>query len=107
MVCLCVFVLGRTCNIERLMTKDTELLHKYALEHSESAFSELVRQHINVVYSAALRETRGDTTLAEDISQMVFLELASQAARLYKHPALAGWLYTCVRRVAANARRAE
>ena len=45
--------------------------------------------------------------LAEDLAQSVFVELARKAKTLQQHPALAGWLYTCVRLTAANARRAE
>ncbi len=36
---------------------DGELLRRYAQDHSETAFEELVRRHINLVYSAALRQT--------------------------------------------------
>lgn len=89
------------------MSNDTELLRQYVEERSESAFTELVREHLNLVYSAALRETNGDGALAEDVSQAVFTELARKAPRLLAHPALAGWLYTTVRHLAANLRRAE
>ena len=89
------------------MTTDKELLRKYAYDRSESAFTELVGRHVGMVYAAALRETHGDVALAQDISQGVFTELAKNAARLCAHPAPAGWLYTCVRGMAANARRAE
>src|SRR5437016_13988218 len=89
------------------MAADAELLQAYAQNHSESAFTELVQRHIDLVYSAALREARGDASLAEDITQTVFVELAKKASKLIKHPALAGWLYTCVRRMAANLRRSE
>ena len=89
------------------MSNDTELLRQYLEGHSESAFSELVHRHLNVVYSAGLRETGGDTALAEDLSQAVFTELARKAPRLLNHPSLAGWLYTAVRHTAANQRRAE
>src|SRR5258705_161217 len=89
------------------MATDTELLRSYAHDRSEGAFTELVQRHIDLVYSAALRETRGDVGLAEDITQAVFAELARKASSLVRHPALAGWLYTCVRRMIANVRRAE
>ncbi len=89
------------------MVNDTELLRRYAFERSEAAFCELVHRHINLVYGAALREMGGHMALAEDLSQEVYLELARNAPRLCRHPALAGWLYTCVRRMAANLRRAE
>ncbi len=89
------------------MSNDPELLRRYVGESSESAFSELVQEHLNLVYSAALRETSGDGALAEDVSQAVFTELARKAPRLLGHPSLAGWLYTTVRHLAANLRRAE
>jgi len=89
------------------MPTDNELLRDYARDRSESAFTELVRRHVDMVYSAALRETHGDAPLAEDITQAVFSEVARKAFQLCSHPALAGWLYTCVRQMTANARRAE
>jgi RNA polymerase sigma factor (sigma-70 family) len=89
------------------MSNDTELLRQYLEGHTESAFSELVHRHLNLVYSAGLRETGGDTALAEDLSQAVFTELARKAPRLLDHPSLAGWLYTAVRHTAANLRRSE
>ena len=89
------------------METDKQLLASYAQQGSEKAFRELVERHINMVHSAALRESRGDVSQAEDITQAVFTELARRATRLNEHPALAGWLYTCVRLMTANIRRAE
>src|SRR6266511_4224575 len=89
------------------MDTDNQLLERYARQGSESAFRELVERHINLVHSAALRESRGNASLAEDIVQAVFTELARHAFKLARHPALAGWLYTCVRRKTANVRRTE
>ena len=89
------------------MCDDTELLQKYVSERSEAAFAELVRRHVSLVYATALRETAGDRALAEDVGQAVFVELARKADRLLQHPILAGWLYTSVRHVSANIRRAE
>jgi RNA polymerase sigma factor (sigma-70 family) len=89
------------------MDNDNQLLERYASNGSEHAFRTLVERHVNLVHSAAVREARGDAALAEDITQAVFTELALRAARLVRHPALAGWLYTCVRRMTANVRRAE
>lgn len=87
------------------MPGDLELLQSYVTGRSEAAFAELVARHVNLVYSAARRETGGDDASAQDLTQSVFIELARQAPRLTRHPALVGWLYTTVRHVAANWRR--
>ena len=89
------------------MLTDAQLLRQYVKDHSEPAFTELVQRHVDLVYSAALREASGDKVQAEDLTQAVFCELARNAAALCRHPAVPGWLYTCVRHVAANQRRAD
>lgn len=42
------------------MTDDAELIRRYAEQRSEEAFAELVRRHLGLVYSAALRRLGGD-----------------------------------------------
>ena len=86
---------------------DGELLRRYVRDRSETAFGELVSRHINLVYSAALRQVNGDTHLAEDVTQSVFAGLARKAARLVRHTSLTGWLFTSTRFVATNVRRTE
>src|SRR5664279_163293 len=87
--------------------KSNELLRCYVTDRSEAAFAELVRQHIDLVYSAALRQVNGRASMAQDVTQAVFTELGRNAPRLLRHPALTGWLYTTTRFLAAKARRAE
>jgi len=89
------------------MNTDVELLRRYADDRSEAAFAELVARHVNLVYSAALRQVAGDSHLAQDVTQLVFIDLARKAARLTRHPSLTGWLYTSVRYAAATARRSD
>lgn len=89
------------------MRDDAELLRRYAGEKSEAAFAELVRRHVNFVYSAALRRVGGDAHLAEDVTQQVFTALARSAATLAEHPVLSGWLYTTTRNAAAQVVRTE
>ena len=89
------------------MNQDNELLQKYVSDHSEAAFSDLIRQHVNLVYSAALRIVNGDVHRAQDVTQQVFAELARQAKGLVRHPALAGWLYTTTRLMAMRITRTE
>ena len=89
------------------MTSDGELLRRYAETASEEAFGELVRRHLDLVYSAALRMVNRDAHLAQDVAQSVFTDLARKARRLTERADLAGWLYTSAHHAAANAVRAE
>ena len=75
------------------MIDDEQLLLQYARERSESAFGELVARHVDFVYSAALRVVNGDSHLAQDVAQMVFIDLARKAGSLPDDVGLAGWLH--------------
>lgn len=89
------------------MIDDAELLRRYADQGREDAFAELVRRHLNFVYSAALRQVNGDAHLAADATQLVFTDLARKAAALANHHVLAGWLFTSARYAAAKLVRGE
>ncbi len=89
------------------MIDDATLLQRYATEHSEEAFAELVRRHLPLVYAAACRRLEGQTHRAADVSQSVFIALARNARQLSRHPVLTGWLYTATRYAALDAIRAE
>jgi RNA polymerase sigma factor (sigma-70 family) len=75
------------------MTDDGQLLQQYTRERSEAAFGELVTRHIDLVYSATLRVAGGDSHLAQDVTQTVFLDLARKAGSVPQDAVLAGWLY--------------
>ena len=92
---------------ESAMSEEAELLRRYADDRSEAAFEEVVRRNLNLVYSAAIRQVGGNPAAAADIAQAVFTELACQANRLTRHPALVGWLYTTTHRMAARYLRDE
>src|SRR3954467_3135206 len=89
------------------MIDDAELLHRYATTRAEGDFAELVQRHVNLVYSAALRQVNGDAHLAQDVTQLVFADLARKAESLASHRVLAGWLFTSTRFAAAKAVRGE
>jgi RNA polymerase sigma factor (sigma-70 family) len=85
---------------------DSQLLADYAAERPETAFAELVRRHVNLVYSAALRMTC-NTHAAQDVTQGVFILLGQQARQLRKRPALEGWLHNTARNLAAKHVRSD
>lgn len=89
------------------MVDDSELLRRYVAEGREDAFTELVKRHVNLVYSAALRRVGPDRLLAEEIAQNVFIQCARKARGLQVHPALAGWLHRATRFAAIDALRAK
>jgi RNA polymerase sigma factor (sigma-70 family) len=85
---------------------DQQLLRDYSGHRSETAFAELVRRHVDFVYSAAVRMVR-DAHLAQDVTQDVFVALAKNARQLTKRPVLSGWLHRTAQNLAANAVRSD
>jgi RNA polymerase sigma factor (sigma-70 family) len=85
---------------------DWQLLQAYANDRSEAAFAELVRLHLDWVYSVALRHV-GDPLLAQDVVQSVFVLLARKARDLRPGTILGGWLFRTTCHVSAHARRTE
>jgi RNA polymerase sigma factor (sigma-70 family) len=88
------------------MTSDCELLRQYIEQRDEGAFTEVVRHHADLVYSAAWRVT-GNAQLAQDVTQAVFSKPAQQAKALTGPQPLVGWLHTTTRHMAINAMRGE
>src|SRR3954468_12778483 len=87
-----------------MTSDDMTLVREYAQSSSEQAFATLVSRHINLVYSVALRQV-GDTSLAEEISQAVFIILARKARSLSPKTILSGWLCRTARYVSADTLR--
>jgi RNA polymerase sigma factor (sigma-70 family) len=86
--------------------EDLELLRQYAEHRSEQAFTELVRRHIDLVYSTA-RRLVPESQLADDVTQLVFISLARKAASLREGTILTGWLYRTTQFVAQTAVRSD
>src|SRR5215469_6040821 len=83
-----------------MTANDAELLSQFACDSAtpagQDAFAELVNRHLDLVYSAALRQVRSPQ-LAEEVSQSVFTQLAHHATALKPNTVLAAWLHrvTC------------
>ena len=88
------------------MTSDLDLLRQFARENSQDAFAEIVRRHVNLVYSAALRQVRSPQ-LAEEIAQSVFADLARERRQIEARHILTAWLYAVTRRTAIDVIRKE
>ena len=104
------FGFWRGFTIEQKMTDMTDsqkLLAEYAGNGSEAAFRELAGRYVNLVYSTALRLVGGDTHLAEDVTQTVFVHLSRNARKLSQEPMLGGWLHRDTCFVAGKALRGE
>ncbi len=85
---------------------DWQLLSSYGRDDSQDAFSEIVRRHVNLVYSAALRQVR-EPELARDVTQLVFTNLARRAQSLKPRGTLAGWLHQDARFTSLDILRRE
>ncbi len=85
---------------------DQQLLRDYAAGRSEAAFAELVRRHVDLVYSAAARMVC-DAHLAQDVTQSAFVALAQNAGQLTERTVLSGWLYRTAQNIAAQTVRTD
>jgi RNA polymerase sigma factor (sigma-70 family) len=83
--------------------EDAELLERFAIQHDQDAFAELVARHGSMVLGVC-RRVLGDWQAAEDAFQSTFVVLARKAASLSQRELVASWLYGVACRVAARAR---
>src|SRR5262245_11873259 len=83
---------------------DLELLERFSRTGDDDAFAELVRRHIAWVSSTA-RRLVGNASLADDVTQAVFVLLAQKAGSLRRETVLSSWLFTVTRYAANNALR--
>src|SRR6266404_5778624 len=89
------------------MTENQRLLAEFVNIGSEQAFRKLLTRYINLVYSAAVRLVNGDTHLAQDVTQTVFVDLARMARTLPKTLMIGGWLHHHTVLVAGTIMRSE
>jgi len=90
----------------KMIETDMQLLSRYARQDAEEAFAEIVRRHLDLVFSTALRQVRS-APLAEEVAQSAFTDLARQAAQLAPATVLPAWLYQVTRRTAIDVIRRE
>ena len=84
---------------------DIRLVREYVSRQSESAFATLVSRHTNLVYSAALRQTR-DPQLAEKSTSRIHYA-GAKAPSLGAKTILTGWLYRTAGYVSGSALKRE
>ena len=89
-----------------MTASDMELLREYGTARTEDAFTVLVNRHLDLVYSAALRQVHSPE-LAEEVAQSVFFDLARNALKLRSQTVLSAWLYQVTRRTAIDVIRRE
>lgn len=89
---------------------DQELLRRFAETRAEVPFEEVIRRHVDLVYSASKRLVV-DPHLAEDVTQAVFAVLAQEPVEVMRKledgAPLSGWLHLTTRNIAAKTVRTE
>jgi hypothetical protein len=64
------------------MSDSQRLLADYADTGAEPAFRKLLARYVDLVYSTAVRLVGGDAHLAQDVTRIVFADLAGKAKTL-------------------------
>jgi RNA polymerase sigma factor (sigma-70 family) len=85
---------------------DAQLIEAYSKTRAEAAFRALVERHLPLVLGTARRIT-GDSGIAEETAQTVFILLARKASSLREGTVVPGWLYRTTCFVAQRALRTE
>lgn len=85
---------------------DTELIQAFKGSWPEEAFATLVRRYAGLVYSTARRRLL-DASLAEDITQIVFIRFAKKPPQAKNSAELAAWLHRTTVNVTIDLWRSE
>lgn len=72
--------------------QDFELLQRFTRRGEQSAFGDIVRRHLDLVFATALR-TVEDSSGAEEVAQNVFTALARKAWQFAPEDSLPAWLH--------------
>jgi len=84
----------------------TELLAEFRRTRSEAPFGALMRHYTNLVYSVARRRL-ANVSLAEDVTQSVFLRLAKAVPNVRSDAELVAWLHRTTVHASIDLWRAE
>src|SRR5215470_5382511 len=82
------------------------ILAEFRATRAEGGFSELVRRYTNLVYSVAKRRVP-DMTLAQEVTQIVFIRLAKAPPKLDCEAQLLAWLHRTTVHVSIDLWRSE
>ena len=72
--------------------QDFEWLKRFTRDGEQSAFAEVVRRHLDLVFATALRKVE-DPGAAQEVAQNVFAALAQKAWRFAPDNSLPAWLH--------------
>jgi RNA polymerase sigma factor (sigma-70 family) len=72
--------------------QDFELLQRFVRQGEQSAFADVVRRHLDLVFGTALRKVE-DRGAAQEVAQNVFRALARKAWRFAPDDSLPAWLH--------------
>ena len=72
--------------------RDFEWLQRFVRQGEETAFADLVRRHLPLVFATALRKVE-DPSAAQEVAQNVFAALARKAWRFAPGDSLPAWLH--------------
>src|SRR6266853_234690 len=72
--------------------QDFELLQRFTRQGEQSAFADVVRRHLGLVFATALRKVE-DPEAAQEVAQNVFAALARKASRFACDDSLPAWLH--------------
>ncbi len=89
-----------------IQSSDADVLQRYIQTGHREALAPLVERYQGMIYASALRQLRR-ADIAEDVTQAVFVVLATKAASLKDRPTLGGWLMKVTRYAAIDAMRAQ
>ena len=72
--------------------QDFELLQRFTRDGEQSAFADVVRRHLDLVFATALRKVE-DAEAAQEVAQNVFTVLARKAWQFAPDDSLPAWLH--------------